>query len=527
MRKLWVLMRLNFRALLVTFSFGRGKKRAASGIGALAFMGFLAIYMSGVYSAAFGAMLREVGLLSFLLPLMSILACGVALAFTLFAASGIVFGSKDSDLMLSLPVSAFSVMLSKLLALYLENLVFCVLWLIPTGVSYLMQGGNGGFLFMVRLVLSALFLPFIPTLLGMLLGYCISYISSHLRKKALLSNILYLGTFSVFFVLLMQINRLSAILLENKEQFEHLLRTWLLPFGLMTQGLDGNLLALLFFAILCFAPFLALAWLFSTQYKKILSGLSNHTTRNDFKLQSIKTQGQFAALFKKETARYFGSSIYVFNTGFGVVMLVGAAIAGIFFKNDVNLIVAQMGGVEEVIPMLAAGVCFILSTVCTTCVSISLEGKTLWILKESPVSAATLFGSKALLNIAISAFGAFVSIFIITVTYGVPLFSAAIVLLLAISLAVLIALMGLIINLLLPKMDADNDTLVVKQSASSMCGIFFGMILAGLGALIYVGLNEFITFDVFGIAACIFLLAASAASWQWLKTKGAQRLIQL
>ena len=184
MRKLWVLMRLNFRALLVTFSFGSGKKRAASGIGALVFMGFLALYLSGVYSATLGAMLGEIGLLSFLLPLMSILACGVSLAFTLFATSGIVFGSKDSDLMLSLPVSAFSVMLSKLLALYLENFIFCMLWLIPTGVVYLMRGGEGGPLLMVRLVFAALFLPFIPSLLGMLLGYCVSYFSSHLRKKS-------------------------------------------------------------------------------------------------------------------------------------------------------------------------------------------------------------------------------------------------------------------------------------------------------------------------------------------------------
>lgn len=527
MRKLWVLMRLNFRALLVTFSFGSGKKRAASGIGALVFMGFLALYLSGVYSATLGAMLGEIGLLSFLLPLMSILACGVSLAFTLFATSGIVFGSKDSDLMLSLPVSAFSVMLSKLLALYLENFIFCMLWLIPTGVVYLMRGGEGGPLLMVRLVFAALFLPFIPSLLGMLLGYCVSYFSSHLRKKALISNILYLGSFSVMFILLMQINRLGTILLENKAQFEHLLRTWLLPFGLMTQGLVGNLAALLAFAVLCLVPFLVFAWLFSTQYKKILSGLSNHTTRNDYKLQSVKTQGQFAALFKKEAGRYFGTPIYVFNTGFGIVMLVGAAVAGIFFKNDVSLMIAQIGGVEAALPMLAAGVCFILSTVCTTCVSISLEGKTLWILKESPVSAAALFGSKALLNIALSAFGAVVSMLFIAFTYAVPLISAVMIVILAVSLSILIALVGLIINLLLPKMDADNDTLVVKQSASALCGIFFGMILCGLGVLLYLLIKSVFPLTIFCAACSIILLAASAFCWIWLKTKGAQKLIAL
>ena len=39
---------------------------------------------------------------------------------------------------------------------------------------------------------------------------------------------------------------------------------------------------------------------------------------------------------------------------------------------------------------------------------------------------------------------------------------------------------GIIVNLKYPKMDAENDTEVVKQSMSSGIAVFIGMILTGL-----------------------------------------------
>ena len=147
MRKLWVLLKLNFRAMLRAFSFrsgaGSSKKKAAGGLGALLLMAFLALYLSGVYSFLLASMLAEVGIVEMVLPLMALMACVMSLMFTLFAASGLVFGGKDSDIVLALPVPAFTVMLSKILALYLENLVFCGLWMLPTGAAYLVYAGLG------------------------------------------------------------------------------------------------------------------------------------------------------------------------------------------------------------------------------------------------------------------------------------------------------------------------------------------------------------------------------------------------
>ncbi|MEG1550111.1 MAG: hypothetical protein RR395_06760, partial [Ruthenibacterium sp.] len=188
MRKFSALLRINFRALLSTFSFGSGKKRALGGVAAIIFLGGLALYMSGIYSFLLGDVLRSIDALGFLLPLMAISACVMALVFTMVAATGIVFSNKDSDFMLSLPLSAFSVMLAKILALYLENLLFCGLWMLPTGAAYLYYGGSGGAIFIVLLLISVLFLPLLPTLLATIFGYVIAFFSARLQRKALITN---------------------------------------------------------------------------------------------------------------------------------------------------------------------------------------------------------------------------------------------------------------------------------------------------------------------------------------------------
>ena len=219
MRNLWVLLKLNFRAMLRAFSFrsgaGSSKKKAAGGLGALLLMAFLALYLSGVYSFLLASMLAEVGIVEMVLPLMALMACVMSLMFTLFAASGLVFGGKDSDIVLALPVPAFTVMLSKILAL-----VFCGLWMLPTGAAYLVYAGLGAGQaagFCVRLLAAALFLPLLPSVLALLGGWVIAYFSGRMKHKSLVGTVLSIVLTGAVLVGSLQINALAAALLQNIE----------------------------------------------------------------------------------------------------------------------------------------------------------------------------------------------------------------------------------------------------------------------------------------------------------------------
>ena len=103
--------------------------------------------------------------------------------------------------------------------------------------------------------------------------------------------------------------------------------------------------------------------------------------------------------------------------------------------------------------------------------------------------------------------------------------AAALALCLAFSL--LVAVGGLCINLLLPKLDGVNDTLVVKQSASAFCGIFGGMGLVGLGALAWVLFGSALGFAGFCTVFALLALVLSAGLWYVVNTWGAKRFSAL
>lgn len=527
MRKLRTLVKLNFRALLSAVKLGNKKKSRLGGMGAIIFLAAISLYISGVYSFMFGDILSGVGLLDFLIPIIALIGFFMTIVMTVSAASGFVFSNKDTDLMLSLPVSAFSVMLSKILALYLECLLFCALFMLPSGIAYIHYGGVWDAGFIVRLVLGAVFLPVLATLFCVILAWLLSWITAHAKHKSLVGTIITFIFLAMVMYLSFQSNKLSAVLLSNHAQFSSALNTWLLPFGLIQKGVLSSWLAIAEFCLICLAPFLLVVWLFSTRYKKILSGLATNDVRSDYKLGSVKASSAFSALFKKEIRRFFGSTIYLSNTGFGVILLIGASIYGCIARDKALALLSRMGGVAATLPIALLFAGFVLSMSNTACVSISLEGKNLWILKESPVPAKTIFKSKAALNLLITWPAVIISMGLLAIFYGIPAASALAMVLTLLLFSVETALFGLLINLHFPKMDCSNDTIVVKQSASAFIGYFGGLLPLAVGVGLYFLLGSLLSFPLFCLVCAALLAAACTFMWYRLKTWGAKTLISL
>ena len=59
-----------------------------------------------------------------------------------------------------------------------------------------------------------------------------------------------------------QVSNVGNLLMTNQTGFDRLLNGALLPFGLLKNGLEGNLLSLVLLAIVSVVPFLLLVWIF-------------------------------------------------------------------------------------------------------------------------------------------------------------------------------------------------------------------------------------------------------------------------
>lgn len=527
MRKLLALTRVNFRAMLSALKIGRSKKGALGSGAVLLILGALALYLSGTYSFLFGEALAALDLVQFLIPLMALIGTLAGLMFTFASAGGIVFGGKDADLLLSLPVSAFTVMLSKMLALYLENLVFVGLWMLPACAAEAVYGAVFSAFFPVRSAIYILFFPLLSALLGTLAGFVSALAAARMRRKALWMNLGYFLFLAVIFAGSFSVNRIPAALLENRAAIQRAFDTWLLPFGLMMRPQPW---AALSFAAVCAAPFLAAAYLLCLRYKAILSGLSSRLLRTDYRLTRLGAHGAFLALYKKEAGRYFGSPIYVFNTLFGGILAVGASAAALIFRSRVREFLALAGGPDEVLSWGVFGGAAVLATICTTAVSISLEGRTIWILKSSPLPPRVLFGAKAAFNLTLSVPCALISAVLLSIAAGVHAADSVCATVFWLGVCALVSVAGLWSNLLFPKLDSPNDVYVVKQSMSAVIGIFGGMAAVGAAYLVYKfsgALGAQLPLRGFCLVLAALFFAVALALWKLLQHRGAQRFTAL
>lgn len=540
MKAFYALAKVSFLDLLLSTTGGKGrngKGRQRSGWAALLLLAFIMAFVSGNYSFLMAGALGPMGGLDIMLMIMVIVGICFSSFLTLYLSQSLLFSAKDIDLVLSLPVSTFSVMLARLMALYMEILFMMELFLLPCGIAWLANGGSGGVGFILLLLLAGVFLSFIPAFLSLLFGSIIGLLIARTRFKNL---------FNVLFSIVLLVGIMffafgSTGYLDNISTTLQPLRDALLggfpPLGWLVQAVSGPSLPMfLLLAALCALPFFLLSWLISLFYKKLLTSLLSQHVRSDYRLGRAKIRSSFSALLGKEARRFFGTPIYILNSGIGMILMLVGAAALLFFSGTLQsmlALVAAQTGIPNIYaflsPLLLAVILFFLMTFMPTACSLSLEGKNLWILKEAPLAAHTIFLAKAGFHIITGAVCAIPSILVAGFALALPPADTLVILLVALCSLVLNAFTGVVINLKHPRLDAENDTIVVKQSASVLLSMLAflleGLLVAGLYYLLVQMLG--LPFLAFAALACLLLLAGCALLYLWLRGRGAKVFAQL
>ncbi len=528
MKKFFILLGFSFKCLLLTtFNIGKGtnKKKAASGIAAFLFLCGLMLYISGTYSYMLATVFFELDAIELMLISITGMALFFPFVYMAYASQSLIFSTKDVDFMLSLPVSSFSIMTSRLFALYLESLLMVELILIPAAIFYVsFSGGSIGFILWV--LLCGALLAFIPTTMALLFGSLISLVVSKMRFKnlfSLLFNILFLvAILAISFSVSFGVNNITPTAISD---LRHIVQENFAFLWWIYLAYIGNIPYFILIAILCVVPFILFTWIFSKFYKNILTRLSSHHLRTDYRLRRIASRSSFWALFSKEASKLFSTPALMLNGGFGVFMAVLAAIACFIFRQDIYNYFALFSiysGIDTSIflpfIMLLLSAFFIINTNIVN-VSISLEGKYLWILKSAPVSVLKIFMVKIGLNVFLCMFAVFITIPLFSILFAVPLPYILLATIFAFLLSVFISSGGLLINLFLPRLDAENDVIVIKQSASVLVGLLFSLLTFGGLIALWFSLS-FLSFVFFTLLCTSILLCLNIATFTLLFTKG-------
>lgn len=483
MKQLWLLTRVQLGS---TFDFNqmftgkqkalRGKRYAISILTAFIFLSLVA--GSFLYSYGIGTTLKLINMLDLLPELVMAVTCLITLITTIYKVKGTLFGFKDYDLIMALPIRNSIVVLSRLVLLYVINITFTLIIMIPAAIAYGILSGASIYFYAISL-LTVFFIPIIPMIVAAVIGTVIAVIASRFRHSNLFNLIFTFG----FLIGIMAIGflagdseevlgQMSAALTRQVDQIYPLARMYRLAVC------EFDITSILLFLLLSILTAAIFAYAVGIKFKTINTGIAAAGTKAGYKIGNQVQSTPFMTIYRKELRRLFSSSLYITNTAFGLVMMIAGSAATLFMSQETLekvLEIPQLTNFIGGMAPLVVSVC-VTMTYITAC-SLSLEGKNLWILKAAPVKAETIFLSKIAVSLTVTLPAIFISGILMTIGLKLSMAEAVILLVLPTIYALFTAVAGLLINLVLPNLNWNAEVSVIKQSAASMVAIFGGMLV--------------------------------------------------
>lgn len=500
-----------------------GKLRSAKGIAGYVVMYLILFGFLGVIFYMAGSMLCE--------PLVSggmgwMYWCLMGLISLFFGVFGSVFNTyaslyqaKDNDFLLSMPVPASRILLVRLSGVYAMGLMYELIVIIPALIVWFLTAPFSGIgtvcAALIPLVLSVLIL-----VLSAVLGWVVALIAGNLKHKNVITVFVSLAFIAGYYYIYSQAYSMLQAILLNAEAIGNKMKAVFYPLYHMGLAAEGNWLSMLIFTAVIAVLFIMVYAVLSRSFLQLATA-NRGTARTVYKEQRAKVRSVGGALLQKELRRFLGSSNYMLNCGLGIILMPIAAAALVWKAESVQTFLAAAFA-QKYTPLLAAGaVCMMATMNDITAPSVSLEGKNLWLVQAFPISGRQVLRAKLNLHL------------ILTLIPAIPLVAAVewvmkpdpiyviLIPVVVVLFVLLMAVLGLVINLKMPNLNWTSEIIPIKQSMGVMLALFGGWAIVAALAGLYVLLENVFSMAAYFVLVCGLLLICCCMLLRWLWTKGA------
>lgn len=526
------LLAVRFRALFTGMTRqGKQKKKSNAGTAILLIVMYiyLAVVICGMMGYLFSSLVEPyhaAGLDWLYFAMSGLLGLGFSILGSVFVTQNQLYDAKDNNLLLSMPVSPRIILLSRMVPLLVLNLLFTGVVMVPAIVVYAIQ---------VHLSVTGILTQFL-SILGItvlsqavtcLLGWLLHLMLSKMNKSvaSMLYMILFLG---VYFSVYSQANKILAGMAANGQAIAATLQTWVWPLYAMGQGCTGSLVSLLLFLLIAGGAFAIVYAILSVTFLHTATMRAKGRTHRRLNLGEARVSSPVNAVTGKEWKKFLGCPVYLTNMGLGVILCLALPVLGIIFRSKLMSLL-QMPDMESMfMPILPLVICamiaFLISTMCISTPSVSLEGKNLWILKSMPLSSKQILLAKLRLHCILTIPVSCIAVAVLAFTYGCSVIDCILSAVVCGLLALLCGLIGLDCGLRWARMDYISEAYPCKQSASVLITMFSIMgtpVL--LGVLYGCCLSKLVSVTEFLGICCILLAAACFGFYRLLVTWGIRK----
>ncbi len=457
----------------------------------------------------------------------------------IYKSQGILFEAKDNNLLFSLPISKQKILFTKLFKMITFQFLYNALFMIPAIIVYSIYERPNINFYIISLIMIVL-LPIIPTIFACIIGYIIKGLSSRFKAKNILQVIFTTLILLAIFYVSFNVQRLIVNIAENANNINEVITKIYYPAGLYINLIQNfDILDLIILLAINIIPAILFIYIASIFYFKIVSrlgerGNSKNVNWKKTKNKTFKVKSQLAGLIDKEMKRFFSTPTFIINAGFGMVLMIVITIAiSVNFDGMLNSIMQgkeieiSIDEIKEMLPKFFYGLVVFMS--CMTSITssmISLEGKSFNITKSLPVPEEKILLAKVLTSDIISIPVILLCDIIFFLTFKVTIVDIVFILFASIIMPTFTAIIGLIMNLKYPKMNATSDVEVVKQSMSSTVSVFIGMFV-GILSIVFIGIGNKINLNLFIILELLMFSIIVLILWRKLKKYGVKRFREI
>ena len=487
MKKLYSLIRACMTSDMNLFKIKTKKENGSSNKGLIIFI--LLCLMFTIWSNAnilfekMAPMHLEYIVLSFAVFMISIMT----IIEGIYKTGSLIFNSKDDQLLLSLPIKRRTVLFVKIFKFYVFELMFNSVFMIPLIIAYIRWAESITWTFFLTNVVMLLMLPIIPIIISCIIGAIISSLSSRFKHKSLaqilISMLFLLGIFYLSF----NMNSFYEYIVKNATSINDMIIKIYYPAGIYAKLIAKfNFADLLIFVFLNIFIFAISILILSKFYFKINSRLKKVTTTKKVNINdlTIKSHSATNSLIKKELNTFLKNPVFIINAGFALALFIMISILiMIKFDSFISIFADENIGLSKELIMNNLSIVILILVSFTSYMTsitnsvISLEGKSINILKSLPISTKTILTSKIYSSLIITTPILFLGDIILFSKFKTNIIESLLILILSVLIPLVSHFIGILVNLKYPKLDFENSAEVVKQSMSSFLSVLVGMVL--------------------------------------------------
>ena len=251
--------------------------------------------------------------------IMSLLAVFLGAFGSVFNTYSGLYQAKDNDLLLSMPIPVHTIMIARLLSVYLMGLMYSGVVIVPAVIVYwitapLTVGAVLGCLWLV--VLLSLFVM----TLSCALGWVVAKISRKLKRKSFVTVLVSLVFFGLYYMVYFQAQTLIEQLLANAAVYAKAIKGSAYPLYLLGRVGTGDGLATLIVSAVVLALFAGMWALLAHSFLKVITA-SSKEKKAVYRQRATKAKSVSGALLHKELRRFVSSPLYMLNCGLGTLLL--------------------------------------------------------------------------------------------------------------------------------------------------------------------------------------------------------------